>query len=145
MAALVPYAGRLGGGFGLLILIYVIAVLAAIAIPAYQDYVSRAYFAQVVAQSQSARESLATFYLRNERVPESLQEAGVPNYLPGGSELALDQDQMILTVTTPRGTVIFTPSETDDNRIEWSCGPGPDVRPSQLPPSCQDQPLPPGK
>lgn len=38
LAALVPYAGRLGGGFGLLIFVYIFAVLAAIALPAYQDY-----------------------------------------------------------------------------------------------------------
>src|SRR5262245_58141762 len=43
LAAFVPYAGRLGGGFGLLMLIYVVGVLAAIAIPAYQDYVARAH------------------------------------------------------------------------------------------------------
>jgi Zn-dependent protease with chaperone function/type II secretory pathway pseudopilin PulG len=140
LAAIVPYAGRLGGGIGLLILIYAIAVLAAIAIPAYQDRVAQAHFAQVVAQTQGARDTLGAFYLRHERVPESLQEAGVPNYLPGGGELALDQDQMILTVITPRGTLIFTPSE-DDDRIEWTCGPGPDVRPSQMPDSCQGEPL----
>ncbi|HEU5294828.1 MAG TPA: M48 family metalloprotease [Burkholderiaceae bacterium] len=145
LAAFVPYAGRLGGGFGVLILVYVIAVLAAVAIPAYQDYVARAHFAQVVVQTQAARDALGAFYLRQERVPESLQEAGVPNYLPGGGELALDQDQMILTVSTPRGTLIFTPSEAGENRIEWTCGPGPDVRPSQMPPACQGDPLPSAK
>jgi Zn-dependent protease with chaperone function/type II secretory pathway pseudopilin PulG len=141
LAAFIPYAGRLGGGFGFLILIYVVGVLAAIAIPAYSDYTARAHFSQVVVQSQGARDALGAFYLRHERVPESLKEVAVPEYLPGGGELALDQDQMILTVVTSRGTLIFTPSE-GEGRIEWSCGPGPDVRPSQMPPSCRGEPLP---
>ncbi|HEY6513853.1 MAG TPA: M48 family metalloprotease [Burkholderiaceae bacterium] len=144
LAAFIPYAGRLGGGFGFLILVYVVGVLAAIAIPAYNDYAARAYFSQVVVQTQGARDALGAFYQRHERVPESLKEAAVIEYLPGGGELALDQDQMILTVTTPRGTLIFTPSQTDDG-IEWTCGPGPDVRPGQMPPSCQGEPLPSGR
>ena len=51
VAIFIPYAGRLGGGFGLLILIYVVGILAAVAIPAYQDYVKRAKQAQVQTQS----------------------------------------------------------------------------------------------
>ncbi|HEX6019878.1 MAG TPA: M48 family metallopeptidase [Burkholderiaceae bacterium] len=144
LAAFVPYAGRLGGAFGVLILVYVVAVLAAVAIPAYNDYTAKAQLAQVVSQTQGARDTLAAFYLRHERVPESLKEAGIPEYLPGGGELALDTDQMTLSVITARGTLVFTPSETDDGKIEWSCAGGPDLRPSQVPPQCQGQPLPAG-
>jgi len=145
LAAFVPYAGRLGGGFGLLILVYVVGVLAAIALPAYRDYTSRAQLAQVVAQTQSARDALGAFYQRHERVPESLKEAGIPEYLPGGAgELALDTDQMVLTVTTPQGTLVFTPSESHRGHIEWTCAAGPDLRPGQVPPACQGQPLPSG-
>ena len=145
LAAFVPYAGRLGGGFGLLILVYVVGVLAAIALPAYRDYTSRAQLAQVVAQTQSARDALGAFYQRHERVPESLKEAGIPEYLPGGAgELALDTDQMVLTVTTPQGTLVFTPSESHRGHIEWTCAAGPDLSPGQVPPACQGQPLPSG-
>ena len=142
LAAFIPYAGRLGGGFGFLILVYVVAVLAAIALPAYQDYTARAQLALVVTQTQGARDALAAFYLRHERVPESLKEAGIPQYLPGGGELSLDSDQMVLTATTPRGSLVFTPSESDHGRIEWSCGAGEGLRASQLPPMCQGEPLP---
>jgi Zn-dependent protease with chaperone function/Tfp pilus assembly major pilin PilA len=142
LAAFIPYAGRLGGGFGFLILIYLVGVMAAIAIPAYNDYTARAQLAQVVMQSQSARDALGAFYLRHERVPESLKEAGIPEYLPGGGELALDTDQMTLTVTTPHGSLVFTPNETDNGTIEWTCEAGADLRPAQLPSLCQGQPLP---
>jgi len=144
LAAFIPYAGRLGGGFGFLMLVYFVGVLAAIAIPAYSDFTAKAQLAQVVVQSQGARDALGAFYLRHERVPESLKEAGIPEYLPGGGELALDSDQMELTVTTPRGTLVFTPSETDKGGIEWTCAGGPNMRPGQVPPMCQGQPLPSG-
>jgi Zn-dependent protease with chaperone function/type II secretory pathway pseudopilin PulG len=144
MAAFVPYAGRLGGSFGLLILIYFIGVLAAVALPAYNDFKTRAQLAEVVLQTQAARDALGAFYLRHERVPESLKEASIPEYLPGGGELSLDTDQMVLTVTTPRGTLLFTPSESGKGHIEWTCAGGPDLRPSQVPPACQGQPLPSG-
>jgi len=144
LAAFVPYAGRLGGGFGLLILVYGIGVVAAVAIPAYNDYTTRAQLALVVSQTQSAREALTTFYQQHDRVPESLKEAGIPEYLPGGGELALDTDEMVLTVTTPRGTLVFTPTESHHGHIEWSCSGGADLRPSQVPSECQGQPLPSG-
>lgn len=144
LAAFVPYAGRLGGAFGVLILVYVVGVVAAIAIPAYNDYTTKAQLSQVVEQTRSARDALAAFYQRHERVPDSLKEAGIPEYLPGGSELALDTDQMVLTVSTPRGTLVFTPAETDDGQIEWTCSGGPDLRPGQVPPQCQGQTLPSG-
>jgi type II secretory pathway pseudopilin PulG len=144
LAAFIPYAGRLGGGFGFLILLYIAGVLAAIGIPAYNDYTAKAHFTQVVMQSQSARDALGAFYLRHERVPESLKEAGIPEYLPGGGELALDSDEMVLTVTTPRGALVFTPLESDKGHIEWTCSGDPDMRPAQVPSLCQGQPLPSG-
>ncbi len=144
LAAFIPYAGRLGGGFGFLILLYVVGVMAAIGIPAYNDYTAKAQLTQLVMQSQSARDALGAFYLRHERVPESLKEAGIPEYLPGGGELTLDPDQMTLTVTTPRGTLVFSPSESDKGQIEWTCAGGPDLRPGQVPSICQGQTLPSG-
>jgi len=144
LAAFVPYAGRLGGAFGVLILVYAVGVLAAVALPAYRDYTARAELAQVVVQTQRARDALGEFYQKYERVPESLQEAGIPEYLPGGGELALDTDQMVLTVTTPRGALVFTPSESDDGSIEWSCDGGPDLPPAQVPPACHGESLPAG-
>jgi len=144
LAAFIPYAGRLGGGFGFLILLYFVGVLAAIGIPAYNDYMAKAQFTQVVMQSQSARDALDAFYLRYERVPESLKEAGIPEYLPGGGELALESDQMVLTVTTPHGSLVFTPTESDNGHLEWSCEAGPELRPGQVPSMCKGGPLPSG-
>lgn len=137
LAAFVPYAGRLGAGFAMLIVVYIIGVLAAIAIPAYQDYQVKAQVGAAVGNSQSAREALAAFYAENQAVPESLESAGIPDQLPDGSALRLDPQGMILTVVTKRGEIVFTPGVDDEGRVQWKCTNGEGIKPTQLPPSCQ--------
>lgn len=137
LAIFVPYAGRLGGGFGLLIMVYVIGVLAAIALPAYQDYTARAKLSGAMTESQRARDALAGYFRAKQAVPESLENVGISPRLPGGNTMILDSDRMILTVTTPLGDLVFTPSLDEQKRIVWSCAGGQGVRNAQLPPACR--------
>jgi hypothetical protein len=89
-AIFVPFGGRLGGGFSFLILVYIIGVFAAIAIPAYKDYTARAKLNAVVIESQPARDKLVAYYLSNQRIPDTLETAGVEDKLADGSPLSLD-------------------------------------------------------
>jgi type II secretory pathway pseudopilin PulG len=145
LAAFVPYAGRLGGGFGLLILVCVIGMLAAIAIPSYQKYVTktqeaiaRAELNLAVLASQDARDAPGEYYRKNREIPESLPKLGISPQLPGGNRLSLDSDEMVLIVTTPQGELVFTPLIGDDGRIVWTCANGDGISPAQLPSSCRD-------
>jgi len=135
-ALFVPFGGRLGGGFSFLILVYIVGVLAAVTIPAYQDYTVRAQLTTVVTESQPTREKLAAYYLSNGRVPDSLATAGLAGQLPDGSALSLNPKGMSLTVKTRRGEIIFVPSEAH-GRIVWTCTNGEGLRPAQRPPSCR--------
>jgi type II secretory pathway pseudopilin PulG len=139
MALVIPYAGRLGGGFGFLILIYVVGVLAAVAIPAYQDYVARAKFIDAFASSQPARDTLARIYLQSHQIPESLAAASVASVLPSGDQMSLDAKGMVLTVTSPPGALIFTPKQTAEDRIVWTCTGGYGARIAHLPPACRPE------
>jgi Zn-dependent protease with chaperone function/type II secretory pathway pseudopilin PulG len=136
IAIFVPYGGRLGGGFSFLILVYIVGVLAAVAIPAYQDYTIRAKLNAVVIESQPAREKLADYYLSNHRIPDSLETAGLGPQLSDGSSLYLDPRSVSLTVTTKHGELIFVPSDVH-GRIVWTCTNGEGLKPAQLPPSCR--------
>lgn len=136
-AVLVPYAGRLGAGFGFLILVYIIGVLAAIAIPAYQDYTVRAKLVGVLIESQSDLNALAKYYESTRSVPASLDSAGLKSALPDGSPLSLDSKRMLLTAHTPYGDLVFVPSADSDGRVTWSCVNGERLKPTQLPPSCR--------
>jgi Zn-dependent protease with chaperone function/Tfp pilus assembly major pilin PilA len=140
VAIFVPFGGRLGGGFSFLIMVYIIGVLAAVAVPAYKDYTIRTQLGAVVIGSQPAREKLASYYLSNQRVPETLEEAGVSGTLADGSALSLDPKRMSLTVETKHGELVFVPSKDAHGGISWTCANGEGLKPAQLPPSCRPRP-----
>ncbi len=136
LAAFVPYAGRLGGGFGLLLMVYLIGVLAAVAIPQYQAYVVKARLAQAVQASAATREALARQYLQGGHIPESLAAVGQAELAADGSRLAFEADGMVLTVTTPRGALVFTPHRDAQRGIGWDCTGRPPLTAMQLPAGC---------
>jgi type II secretory pathway pseudopilin PulG len=138
LALCVPYAGRLGGGFGFLILVYLIFVLAAVAIPAYHDYQARAALSVALSGTQPARDALTQYYLRNGKIPESLEAAGIDPQLPGGAQLSLDVQNMALTVSVTQGELVLTPRKDAQGRIIWGCTHGEGLRPNQVPPMCRD-------
>ena len=137
LALFVPYAGRMGAGLGALIYVYIIGVLAAISIPAYQDYVVRAEFVVAISASEPARVQLAEYYLAEKKIPESLEEAKVDTQLPNGVRLSLDSANMALTVHSKRGDLVFTPRRDSDGQIQWTCRGGAGAKPTQLPQSCR--------
>ncbi|MGP1666061.1 MAG: M48 family metalloprotease, partial [Rhodanobacter sp.] len=137
LAAFIPYAGRLGGAFGLLIMVYILAVLSAIAIPSYQNYTVKAKVSVAISESQNVREALSHYYLSKQAIPESLEALGVPPQLADGSQLLLDSDDMVLTVNTKHGEIIFTPSVDAQGHIIWDCANGVGLKPAQLPTSCR--------
>lgn len=138
LAVFIPYAGRLGAGFGFLILVYIVGVLAAVTIPAYHDYTVKAKVSAAVIGSQPAREALGNYYQSNQKIPESLDIAGIPSQLADGTRLSIDPKQMVLTVSTQQGELIFTPTADAQGRITWGCKNGEGLKPSQLPPSCHE-------
>ena len=138
LAVFIPYAGRLGAGFGLLILVYIIGIMAAVAIPAYRDYTVRAKVSTAIINSQGARDALGKYYESNKTVPDTLDIVGIPSQLADGTELMLDPNQMVLTVNTKEGELIFTPTTDAEGRISWGCTNGEGIKPQQLPPSCHE-------
>jgi Zn-dependent protease with chaperone function/Tfp pilus assembly major pilin PilA len=137
VALFVPYAGRLGPGFGFLVLVYIVGVLAAIAIPAYSEYTIRAKMEAVVVESQGTRDALARYYESSKKIPESLEIAGTTATLPDGSHMSLDSRHMVLTVATARGELVFVPKTDAEGHVVWSCTNGARLKPTQVPASCR--------
>lgn len=136
LAAFVPYAGRMGAGFGMLMLVYIVGVLAAVALPAYQDYTVRARLGEAATRSQAAREALGQYYESSKKIPGSLEALGLRSSLADDTRLSLDTEHMVLTVGTDRGSLVFVPSADAKGRITWACQGGEGVKPTQLPPTC---------
>jgi type II secretory pathway pseudopilin PulG len=137
LALFVPYAGRLGAGFGFVILVYIIGVSAAVAIPAYKSYQTRVVMQAVVMQTQTARDKLAQYYESTHRVPPSLGEVGAAPALADGSSLTLDTEHMRLSAHTRMGELIFVPQANPDGHVSWVCTNGEGLKPTDLPVSCK--------
>ena len=138
-AVFVPYAGRLGGGFGLLMMVYVIGVLAAVALPAYQAYTIKAKVAEDIQESQPARDKLVAFYSPEHKVPEALADAGIAERLADGSTLSLDSKQMVLTVASAKGSLVFTPRVDEQGNVHgWSCAHMAPLKTAQVPAMCKE-------
>lgn len=137
LALFVPYSGRMGAGFGALVMVYIIGVMAAVAIPAYQDYILKAKVSKAVTETQPARDALVGYYLSHRRIPASLQVAGIASQLPDGTLLSLNSEGMVLTVTIRDGEIIFIPGADDEGNITWSCKGGKRIRTAMLPASCR--------
>jgi type II secretory pathway pseudopilin PulG len=126
----------MGAGLGLLIYVYFIGIMAAVAIPAYQDYVVRAQLTNAVVESQQARQELVDYYERQKAIPQTLSEAGVADRLPNDVHLSLDPAHMVLTVHSSRGDLVFTPRRKTGGEIIWVCSAGEGVKAQQLPRPC---------
>src|SRR6266853_470566 len=65
LALFVPRIGMGGSAGSLLVVVAIIGILAAIALPAYQDYTTRAKISAAVLAGSQARVAVSEFYIRN--------------------------------------------------------------------------------
>jgi len=138
LAMFIPFAGRLGAGFGFLVLVYIVFILAAIAVPAYHDYTVRTQAGVAVSGALPTLDALGDYYETNKTVPDSLDDAGIASTRSSGAELALDTENMELTLIVGKGEIVFTPTLDDEGNVSWTCTNGEGMTPAQLPPNCRN-------
>jgi type II secretory pathway pseudopilin PulG len=139
LALFVPNGGRLGSSGGFIMMVAMIGVLAAVALPAYQDYTVRAKVAQAYGASESARRTLAAHYEREQRAPASLKEAGLASELIGGQRFGYDADSMVLSLALPQGELLLVPEVGATGAVRWTCQAGDGLKPAYLPGTCRSQ------
>lgn len=144
LACFVPRLGAgAGGGAGALIVVAMIGILAAIAIPAYQDYIARAKVSQAVMETGAVRQQLIDYYAQHDTWPTSLEEAGFngDDFLSIAEMHLDDEGNLIVVVGEDAGQAsgkrfYFSPYMDDTGSVQMECG-SVDIAEKLLPSSCQ--------
>lgn len=117
----------------LMIVVAIIGILAAVAIPAYQDYVTRTQVSEGFNLANSARTAVAETFQATGTFPADNGSAGLPSAaeITGNNvksiEIGDDPTSGTITITFSHGrddvndeTVIIEPSETGGS-VRWDC------------------------
>lgn len=140
----------------LMIVIAILGLLAAIALPAYSDYTLRSKMSEVILNMTSVRSRITEYYSLHVSMPTTAAEAGLDtgaygNYV-ASSELFRISDTLVKYVLNIEGLddgkivpgasnrIAFQGQAFADGSIEWSCGPDTNFPVAQiyLPVSCRD-------
>ena len=117
----------------LMIVVAIIGILAAIAIPAYQDYTIRAQVSEGLTLAAAAKAAVAETFLNTGEAPANRTVAGMSaNAVDTSGKYVASVAVANGTITVTYGhevnatidaeTISLTPYETPDQSIVWRCG-----------------------
>jgi type IV pilus assembly protein PilA len=129
----------------LMIVVAIIGILAAIAIPAYSDYTKRAKVTELVTAASACKASVSEFFQAQGAFPADLNEAGCSS-TPTDKITSIDLDNAgVITVVSAipgvAGNYVLMPNETTANSgvLEWTCNTaaGTDIEDKYRPANCR--------
>lgn len=119
-----------------------IGILAAIALPAYQDYTTRARAANALHYGKAAAAAVGEYYETQRALPHSLAAVQFGPPLPAGlQDVQLNTSNGIIRLVLSSGpvnarTFQLVPTADTGGRVTWTCQPV-DMKPNLLPPECR--------
>ena len=139
LSLFVPRVGAGGGPASLLVTIAVIGILAAVAIPAYQDYMTRAKVAGAITDAEPLKADVEDYFASHEDWPTSLLDLGYDNdTLPtsdGSYELGVYEGGIVAVTLADSQYVVLEPS-AEESSITWTCY-GEGANEAHLPSACR--------
>ena len=131
----------------LMIVIAIVGILAAVALPAYQDYTVRARMSEPLAVLGEARHSVSEYYATMGKLPASADKAGMRTGVASDitSSIGLNSSNGNLTITLTNEnslgdaggkTVVMSVTDSSGGQLKYKCKPG-TIAAKFLPASCR--------
>ena len=114
----------------LMIVVAIIGILAAIALPAYQDYIARTKISEAMVQLDAAKTSISDYAASNGKLPPNATSAGVssPQNAQYVSNLAWNFGNTRLEATLKNintdvngKMIVMAGTLQSDNSVSWAC------------------------
>ena len=108
----------------LMIVVAIIGILAAVAIPAYSDYTNRAKVTELIGIGAACKTSISEFYQSQGSLPTDLDASGcatsASKYV---SSLTVANGVITVAsnISAATGNYILTPSTTASGTLDWVC------------------------
>ncbi|MFT6599721.1 MAG: type IV pilus assembly protein PilA [Alloalcanivorax sp.] len=132
----------------LMIVVAIIGILAAVAIPAYQDYTIRAQVSEGLSLASGAKTALAEFYNQRGVFPPSNPSAGLalPASITGTYVTQVDAGTNPGVIAVTYGNkananivpgVLNVSAVTSSGSVQWNCNIASGIDPKYVPTSCR--------
>ncbi|ENV5725243.1 pilin, partial [Neisseria gonorrhoeae] len=117
----------------LMIVIAIVGILAAVALPAYQDYTARAQVSEAILLAEGQKSAVTEYYLNHGKWPEDNTSAGVassPTDIKGKYVEKVEVAKGVVTATMKsdgvnkeiKGKKLSLWAKRQDGSVKWFCG-----------------------
>ncbi|HGJ8527963.1 TPA: pilin, partial [Neisseria gonorrhoeae] len=117
----------------LMIVIAIVGILAAVALPAYQDYTARAQVSEAILLAEGQKSAVTGYYLNNGKWPSDNSAAGVassPSDIKGKYVKQVEVNNGVVTATMKsdgvnkeiQGKKLSLWARRENGSVKWFCG-----------------------